>query len=74
MNRKLKARIIEVYGSQADFSQAIGVDEARISRIVRNRRKLQAEEMERWAIECEWGQSTWGQSTRKKSSKKFIFF
>jgi transcriptional regulator with XRE-family HTH domain len=49
VNRKLKGKIVEVFGSQADFSKAIGVDEATVSRVVRRRRNLSFQEMHRWA-------------------------
>lgn len=49
MNRKLKGKIVEVFGTQADFSKAIGVDEATVSRVVRKRRNLSLQEMHRWA-------------------------
>ena len=39
MNKILKAKIIEIFGTQADFAMEIGEDESRISRVVRNRRK-----------------------------------
>jgi plasmid maintenance system antidote protein VapI len=37
MNQKLKAKIIERYGSQWQFAHAAGLHEAQISRIVRGR-------------------------------------
>lgn len=49
MNRKLKARIIEEYGSQADFAQMLGEDESFISRIVRRRRELPEDKQKAWA-------------------------
>jgi len=49
MNKKLKARIIEKYGSQADFAQAIKTDETVVSRIVRGRRTLTPEIQKQWA-------------------------
>jgi len=55
MNRILKARIIEKYGTQADFSQAVKTDETVISRVVRGRRQLDNEAQKKWAdaLECE---------------------
>jgi hypothetical protein len=50
MNRKLKARIIELYGTQADFSAEINEDETVISRVIRGRRALPPEERNRWAV------------------------
>jgi hypothetical protein len=49
MNRKLKAKIIEHYGSQANFSQIIGKPEPFISRVVNSRIELDAVEKRRWA-------------------------
>ena len=40
MNLKLKAKIIEKYGTQADFAPVINTDESLISKIIRDRRKL----------------------------------
>ena len=55
MNRKLKAKIIEQFGSQADFAQEIQVDESIISRIVRGRRVLSPEDQVKWCkiLECD---------------------
>ena len=49
MNKKLKAKIIEKYGTQADFAQAIKTDETIISRIIRGRRTLNPEVQLVWA-------------------------
>jgi plasmid maintenance system antidote protein VapI len=35
MNLILKAKIVENYGTQADFAQVIGIDETIVSRVVR---------------------------------------
>ena len=43
MNRKLKLKIVELYGTQADFSMAVEEDESTISRVIRGRRKLTPE-------------------------------
>jgi len=48
-NYKLKARIIELWGSQADFAEYLEVDESYISKIVRRRRELPRAEKVRWA-------------------------
>jgi hypothetical protein len=50
MNWKLKRRIIDLYSTQADFSKAAHVDEALVSKVVRNRKKLSKEEQKRWAV------------------------
>jgi len=49
MNRFLKAKIVERFGTQADFGQAIGEDETLISRVVRGRRQLSLERKVKWA-------------------------
>ena len=49
MNRKLKARIIEKFGTQADFAQAVKIDETVVSRVVRGRRILQPKIQAQWA-------------------------
>jgi len=49
VNRILKARIIEHFGSQFDFAHALGIHEAMVSKIVRNRLRLSEEERRRWA-------------------------
>jgi len=55
MNRQLKARIVEFYGTQADFAEALGVDESLISKVVRGRRALPPEARTFWAklLRCE---------------------
>ena len=55
MNRKLKAKIVENFESQANFSQIVKCDETIISRIVRGRRVLPVEIQEKWAdvLGCE---------------------
>ena len=49
MNLRLKAKIIEKYGTQADFAQEIDTDETIISRVVRGRRKLDSNKKYVWA-------------------------
>lgn len=49
MNLKLKAKIIENYGSQVDFSEAINVNETIISKVIRGRRTLDPEKQIIWA-------------------------
>ena len=55
MNNKLKAKIIERFGSQADFAQEIQVDESIVSRIVRGRRVLSPEDQATWCkvLDCD---------------------
>jgi len=49
MNRKLKAKIIENFESQANFAQIVKCDETIISRVVRGRRSLPADVQKKWA-------------------------
>ena len=49
MNLKLKFRIMEIYGSQADFAQIVGEDETLVSRVIRGRRTLSPVKKEMWA-------------------------
>jgi transcriptional regulator with XRE-family HTH domain len=49
MNLKLKGKIIEVYGTQADFAQRINKDESYVSRVVRGRRNITQNEQDNWA-------------------------
>ncbi len=54
INNTLKARIIEKFGSQADFAQAVGNFEPVISRVIRGRTFLSDEDQIRWAelLDC----------------------
>jgi plasmid maintenance system antidote protein VapI len=49
MNKILKAKIVERYGTQADFAEAIDTDETIISRIIRGRRQLDPDKQSIWA-------------------------
>ncbi len=49
MNKALKVRIIEIFGTQADFAQALGMDESYVSRVIRGRRELDTANQNRWA-------------------------
>ncbi len=49
MNKKLKGKIVEVYGTQADFAQKIKKDESYVSRVVRGRRNITESEQDSWA-------------------------
>ncbi len=57
MNKVLKGKIIEMYGTQADFAFAIGEDETVISRVIRGRRVLDSEKKAKWAtiLKCKPG-------------------
>ena len=46
---RLKARIVEAFGTQADFAQEIGEDETLISKIICGRRTLSLEKQKKWA-------------------------
>ena len=46
MNRRLKARLIEQFGSQAEALRLLGISEWRLSRIVRGWDRPQPEGME----------------------------
>ena len=58
MNRKLKAKIVENFESQANFAQIVKTDESIISRIVRERRTLSVEDQKKWAglLNCKPGE------------------
>ena len=49
MNRKLKARIIEQFGTQIVFAKAIKEYEYFVSRVVQNHTELPKHEQIRWA-------------------------
>ena len=49
MNLILKAKIVENYGTQADFAQVIGIDETIVSRVVRGRHALDEGNKSTWA-------------------------
>lgn len=49
MNRKLKAKIFEEFGTQLDFSRTAGVHESHVSRFVQGRRTLTESERQEWA-------------------------
>ncbi len=49
MNLRLKGRIVERFGSQADFAEAAKTAEGTVSRVVRGRQRLSKRERDRWA-------------------------
>jgi hypothetical protein len=55
LNLPLKAKIIEKFGSQANFSEVINEPEPAISRTIRGRRKLDEQGRSKWAeaLDCE---------------------
>ena len=64
MNLRLKIKIIEKFGSQADFAMKMKVDESVVSRIVRGRRVLKPEDVARWSEELECDPSLLQESAR----------
>jgi plasmid maintenance system antidote protein VapI len=55
MNKKLRAKIILEFGTQADFAAAMKLDESIVSRVVRGRRSLKPEDAEKWSrvLDCD---------------------
>ena len=49
MNPFLKLRILEKFGTQANFAQDLKVDESLVSRIIRGRRVLPQKDQIEWA-------------------------
>lgn len=49
MNKQLKAEIIRKYGSQYLFAGALGIREATVSSVVRNRKRLGEVQRRVWA-------------------------
>jgi len=49
MNKILKGKIVEKFGSQFGFARAIGEHEAVVSRVVRGRLALKESERLKWA-------------------------
>ena len=49
MKRLLKAKIIEKFGTQADFAMEIKETESLVSRVIRGRRELPLEKQKMWA-------------------------
>ena len=49
MNRKLKGKIVEKFGTQFEFSKTINEHESNISRVIRGRRELSQEDQKMWA-------------------------
>jgi transcriptional regulator with XRE-family HTH domain len=56
MLRRLKGRIVEMFGTQSDFADKLGINESIVSRVVRGRKRLTAEEVEEWAEALAIGQ------------------
>jgi len=49
MNRTLKSRIFEKFGTQADFAENMNTHESYVSHVVRGRRELKPEDQIKWA-------------------------
>ena len=50
MNNKLRSKVVEIYGTQSDFAQAIGVSDSQISRVIRCRRNLSLIDQMKWSL------------------------
>jgi hypothetical protein len=49
LNKRLKARIFEVFGTQGDYALEIGEDETLVSKVICGRRTLSLEKQREWA-------------------------
>ena len=49
MNKRLKARIIEGFGTQSDFAEVARTHESVVSRVVRGRQRLSEDSQRLWA-------------------------
>lgn len=49
MNKILKGKIVEKFGSQFEFARIIGAHEADVSRVIHGRRDLDQDSQEKWA-------------------------
>jgi hypothetical protein len=49
VNKKLKARIIEKFGTQTDFAFFNNIPESTVSRVLNGRWNLNEDEIERWS-------------------------
>lgn len=49
INKRLKSRIFEIFGTQADFAQEMAEDETLVSKIICGRRILSLEKQKKWA-------------------------
>jgi hypothetical protein len=49
INLKLKLKIIEKFGSQIHFARVSGVDESKVSKVMRGWRTLTPLEQKKWA-------------------------
>lgn len=49
INWRLKAKIADCFGNQANFAEELGTSEPLVSYVVRGRRELKSEEKRRWS-------------------------
>jgi plasmid maintenance system antidote protein VapI len=49
VNRKLKGRIVERFGSQYEFARAVHEHESNVSKVIRGRRELGEKDKKLWA-------------------------
>jgi hypothetical protein len=49
MNKKLKSKIVGVYGTQYKFARAMGIQETIISAVIRGRKDLEINDQKKWA-------------------------
>lgn len=49
VNKNLKLAILKTYDTQADFAEAAGVAQSKVSEVIRGRRQLRQEEQQQWA-------------------------
>lgn len=47
-SNKLKGRIVEVFGTQRAFAEALGVQQRKVSEQLKNKRELTRAEIEHW--------------------------
>lgn len=55
MNKELRLKILEAFGTQSDFAAKIGKHESMVSRVVRGRKALSKEDARVWseALGCD---------------------
>jgi len=55
VNNFFKGKIVQEFGTQADFAAAVGVDESVVSRVVRGRRDIPVQIKRQWAevLKCD---------------------
>jgi plasmid maintenance system antidote protein VapI len=55
MNTKLRARIIECFGHQWKFAEAVGIHESQVSRVIQRGQQLSSDQAAKWseALGCD---------------------